>query len=621
MARDDTTELELSSKLRTPSGTVTNVSAWALATGLLAIVTVAFAGRLAVAAGIVLVVIVSLPQLSRLRRDPLDAPALYVASSAFLFGVISVSWLGSPSSPPPGVTRADVTLALELVAVALLCFTVGTLVAGKAESRKAPVPGNERIHSERLILGIFIVGLAIAGVGFGAGLTGYSTDVTAPQGVSAATEPIILFSGIAPLAVLCAAVIHFHRPSLVSRRTLAVLCVMQMIAGFGAGFKAQVILPVVYLILAYTGAKCRIPWRAGLATCIGLIFVVLPLVNGLRTQLRYGETGIGAVAHTLSNADSLRPDRAFRESEQYLTPRLRHIDQIALIVRDTPRTYPFAGGNSYTPALLLQAVPRAIWPKKPVLNQASQYAHTYWQIPQEQVTATPMTQLGDLYRNFGWRGTFSGAFVLGLVFGSYQRLASRRKTLRAEVIHVFILANFVAFLRIETEVPVLMGAFVKTFPLALGVTFLVFPISGQLAREWVARHRLRLAMGVVLAGIALGLAVLDGPLAKARPSLAPPQTVATVLRSHGLTRLRQVTTPGTSAALPNLRGAYEAQIDATPVLILDFETPQATVQVTGRARRPQPGVLIQGNMVAVYKPTDLKPRGLRILRSTLRAAA
>jgi len=391
-------------------------------------------------------------------------------------------------------------------------------------------------------------------------------------------------------------------------------------AGLAAGFKGQVILPVTYLILAYAGATHRIPWRAAAAACAALLFAVVPVVNGLRNHLRQGDSIPVATASALTNVQGLRPDNALPQSERYLAQRLRLIDQIALIARDTPKMYPFAGGATYTPTVLLQAVPRAVWSDKPVLDQTTQYAHTYWQIPEDQHTATPMTQLGDLYRNFDWSGLMAGALALGLLLGAYQRLASQRETLGAEVVHVFVLASFVAFMSVETELPVLVGALMKTLPLALVVALLVFPLSLQGARRWLVRHKLGVAASAAVAVSGLGLGAYYRPLTTTLSPSVRPQHVVEALRSHGGLPIRLIDKPVVSAALWNVSGAYECRFGTGRVLVLDFDTSKATVQVTGRSRRARPGLVVQGSLVALYDPSRLDRRGIQDLRLAIRSA-
>jgi hypothetical protein len=574
---------------------------------------------LALSAAIALVVCVSVPQLWRLREDLLDAPALYVASSVLLFGLMSLSWMGTPFNPPPGVGPADVTKALVMISAALLCFSIGALTAGPPRTRRSRATSGT-VRSPGFLVGVFVVGLAATTAGLATGAIGYRADLTRTQGVSAAAEPLILLSGLAPFAVLCAAVVRLNRPSAFSGRSLGTLVAIQIVVGLVAGFKGQAILPVEYLLLAYIGAKGRIPWRAVAVASAALFLIVLPVVNGLRAQLRNGYGTPAAASRAVTDLDAIRPDRALEQSNQYVTPRLRYADQVALIMRDTPRIYPFAEGATYSPGLLLQGVPRAVWRDKPVLDQATQYAHTYWQIPETYHTATPMTQLGDLYRNFGWAGVLAGALTIGLLLGAYQRIASRRTTLRADVLHIFVLVNFVAFTELETDLPVLVGAVVKTLPFALVTAFLVFPPDPRAARTWVTQHRIVLAAAAFLAVMSFVLAAYAGPLTQAPSRVARSADVVSAFESSGQPRPLRVDKPAESAALWNLAAAYETRMGAGHALVLAFDTERATTQVTGLPGQTRPGLLVQGNLVALYDPNRLPPQAVRRLRSTLKSA-
>jgi hypothetical protein len=591
-----------------------------LATVFLAVLAIGTGGSLGLSAAIALLVCVSLPQLQRLRQDLLDAPALYVASGVLLFGVMSLSWLGSPFNPPPGVGRTDVTKALLLISAALLCFSLGALTAGSPRARRIRATRG-KVRSTWLLAVVFLVGIAATAAGLATGALGYRADLTRTEGVAPAAEPVILLSRLAPFAVLCAAVIHLNRPSALSRRAIGTMVAIQVAIGLAAGFKGQAILPVEYLLLAYIGAKQRIPWRAVAGASAAILLIVLPVVNGLRTQLRQGYSSRAAATRAVTDLDALRPDNSLRQSDQYVIPRLRYADQIALIMHDTPRVYPYAGGATYGPGLLLQGVPRAVWPDKPVLDQATQYAHTYWQTPEIYHTATPMTQFGDLYRNFGWAGVLVGALLIGMLLGAYQRKASQRTTLRGEVLHIFVVVSFVAFAELETDLPVLVGEVVKTLPLALATAILIFPPATRLLRTWLAERKITLAMAACVAVPCLALALYDGPLARAPAGVVRSADVVSAFESAGEPRLQRVSKPPESAALWNLTASYEARIRAAHALVLVFDTPRATMQVTGRPGKTRPGLLVQDNVVALYDPSRLSPKDVRRLRHALKSVA
>src|SRR5262245_2522986 len=93
------------------SRAVRAISIWLSTLALIASRALLTGGAVKLVVSISLVCWVALPQLIRLRTDPLDAPALYVASGVFLFGVMSLYWFGAgtPVSPPPGVDRDDVS--------------------------------------------------------------------------------------------------------------------------------------------------------------------------------------------------------------------------------------------------------------------------------------------------------------------------------------------------------------------------------------------------------------------------------------------------------------------------------------------------------------------------------
>lgn len=444
------------------------------AAGIAAVVALAAHGVAAVVAGCALVLIVSAPLLWRLRTDPLDALGQYGLASALIFGVVSLAWIGTPASPGPGLDRDQIAETLALIAAALLCLRLGGIVAGRVRSATHTAltgSGDIRLWAA---LGLFAVSCAATLIGFAAGVFGYVADVSGSGGVPAYAEPLIFLTRFGPAAVLALALAaEGGRRDL--RKVAIAAILLQTAIGFVAGFKGQAVLPWEYAALAYITVRHRIPWRLLAAGAVALMLIVLPGVNALRTALKEEPSVPGALAKAMTNWDRLRPDHGFRDAQRYLAGRFRHVDSVALIERDTPDLFASGAGYAYTPAIVFQAVPRAVWADKPVLDQAQQFSHTYWSIPPAIQTATPMTQIGDLYRNFGLAGTLVGMALVGLALGAYQRWARARVSARGELVHIFVLVNFVALQTVETELPVLASNIIKVLPVALISAWLIFP--------------------------------------------------------------------------------------------------------------------------------------------------
>ena len=422
-------------------------------------------GPAAIVAGSVLVILATLPLLLRLRVDRLDAPGLYGLATAIFFGGVSLLWIGNPMYPPPGVERADVAQALRLVAFGALAFAVGARLMGGPRPRallRMP-PG---VVSPRVLVGFLIVSTVITVAGFAVGASGYQVDAGARSSrILAVSQLVSQFATIGSVVVLAAAMRAFGSQAPRARRLLAVVVAVQVVIGFIAGFKGMSVLPVLLTGLAYVTCTGRLPVRALAITGAFTIFVLIPANYVYRVNLRN---------------DPAFPDPTVTsvlfDSTAYVGSRFRHIDHVALIDARTPEMFAYGSGNRYLhlPALVL--VPRAVWTEKPILDDGQEFSHSYWEIPNDQRTSTPLTQPGDLLRNFGVAGIGVGLLAWGLVVGGFGALLSRIRSPRAEA--VYLLGLVVWVVNLETDIPQLVAGAAKTMLVATVAAGLLLPGRG-----------------------------------------------------------------------------------------------------------------------------------------------
>lgn len=102
---------------------------------------------------------------------------------------------------------------------------------------------------------------------------------------------------------------------------------------------------------------------------------------------------------------------------------------------------------------LAAAIPRILYPDKPVVDYGSQVAYAFYGLPFSYRTSSTITFLGDLYINIGVAGTFAVAVLLG--FG-LQRLSQR--LMAATTGLSFALVYILSAAVVGTESPVLLNA-------------------------------------------------------------------------------------------------------------------------------------------------------------------
>jgi hypothetical protein len=249
------------------------------------------------------------------------------------------------------------------------------------------------------------------------------------------------------------------RPDLI---LLVVLLILEFSASLLHGYKTTFILPkllVVVFIYAQFRGRTPIKWVFVFVVAILLTF---PVVEQYR--ILSGEPGaakdagalvVGGVGATVQDID-----RSTALSVEKLTKRMRQIENVAVVLRDTPRPFPHTNGRALPEAVVIALVPRVLWPDKPILDAATTFPQLYLGQAADSRSGTGPSHFGDLYRNFGLVGVLLGMGVLGAVFAALGRLADRGG-LRTLLILAFTLT---VLTRIEDSLAEGIVAFSRTMP-------------------------------------------------------------------------------------------------------------------------------------------------------------
>ncbi|MDQ3662247.1 MAG: hypothetical protein M3454_14560 [Actinomycetota bacterium] len=447
--------------------------------------TIAFAGSGVAAAqgglwgvlgGSVLVIFTCGLMLHRLRTDPLDAPGLYGLAVAVLFGVTSLAWLGTPGTPGPDLARDDITRALLVVSLATLAFAAGSWVSFRPITHPR-VSFHDGSPSAKALLLAYLVGVASLALGISLNSYGYVTNLSGSGRILPLLQLFSALGTVTTLVTLCCALVYFRTGRRRLGRMLVIFVAVQIAVGFVAGYKGASLDPLLVTFLAYVVIRRRIPWRAVSIALVVTFVVLLPANTAYRASLREGPGDTGsALERTVTRPGLYRPDRLVSDAYGYTFRRFRLIDSVALIVSNTPSKYPWARGNRYLQLPLVIAVPRAVWPQKPELDDSTQFSTTYWQFPPSDRTATGLTQVGDLYRNFGLMGVAVGMLAWGLAMGGSSRLYRRWFSPRLEVIWLYGLLKAVTY--VESDLPFLVASWLKILPVIVGVAWLLLPGRG-----------------------------------------------------------------------------------------------------------------------------------------------
>ena len=325
---------------------------------LLAVVTATAAGQTAILTGVVLVAVVALPLVVRLRRDALDAPALYAVFFAGTLGITSLAWLGSPHDPGPGLDRATVAEALLLVAAGLAAFAVAAIAsAGSAREMPPPQRSTARPNLTFLALGYAVPAVAtIAGVATKS--YGYLGNASANPSFGAASELMPFVASLTGLAILIAGIWWLQTGDRRCGRLVIAMLLVQLPLGFVAGFKGESVVPFVLLGLAAIAYGRRVPWRPVVVGALLVFCVLVPANQAYRKGVRSEGGGVVTGLERAVHPDTYAPSRIVGRPFEFVFDRFRNIDAVALIMRDTGTTYASPDGALYAKLPLIVTVPR-----------------------------------------------------------------------------------------------------------------------------------------------------------------------------------------------------------------------------------------------------------------------
>lgn len=443
------------------------------AVGTLVLVALWGPGWAALLAGVALVCVAGLPMLARLRTDRLDAVGIFAAVTVVTFGLASLAWLGEAPVPGPGLDQRSIALALLVAAAGVAAAAVGSrLTAGSPVASRLASP-SATYPSWKVLLCAYAVCVGAILLGLAGGVYGFMST----RGGSTSTSVLSLVASQAAVVILATAMVWLAEGDVRLKRLLVAMLAIQLVLGFVVGVKGESILAFVLVVLAVAAAGRPIPWKWIAAGALVVLMVILPANEAFRSARGAASPGIAGALRGAFEPGTFRPDRTLPIAVEYPFARFRNIDHLALIRRDTPSLYAYGDGASYYLLPLMLVVPRALWDGKPILDGSAQFSRTYWEIPPSIRTAQPLTQIGDLYRNFAVAGVLIGMLLWGSLVGLWQRFRAARPSPRITALYLWSIPVAVAY--VESDLPNLIATLARTLPLAALVTWILLPGAAQ----------------------------------------------------------------------------------------------------------------------------------------------
>jgi hypothetical protein len=346
------------------------------------------------------------------------------------FGLATATWSAPQASTTAQIATSSLLRTLWLVAVGLTSWVMGYFLGAGGLLRRlgdrwigvlsGSFAGTVRSRLTPWIL--YAVGTA-ARIGSAAstGRFGYVGDVSSAVSTASGYQEILsMFSLFAPLGVSAAALQVYRERLPGTRLTLAILFLAELAYGGAAGGKQDFVIAVLAVIIPMSAARHRLPKVAVIGGLLAFLMIVIPFNLAYRSTAREGTVTLSAsqavgeapkILHQTLSANSLVT--AVPNSLIYLLQRVQEINSPAIIVQRTPGQIPYSSPVQLVEAPLVDMVPRAVWPGKPILATGYQFNQQYYGLPSTLYTSSAITPVGDLYRHGGWIPVMVGMFLLG----------------------------------------------------------------------------------------------------------------------------------------------------------------------------------------------------------------
>ena len=347
------------------------------------------------------------------------------------FGLATLTWLQPQTGPEVQISLSSVLRALWLVAVGMTLWVFGYFAGpGRSATRfgKRTMATLSRqfapeVRSPLTPWILYAIGTA-ARIGTAAttGLFGYVGN-NLESGVTTATgyqQWLNLLSLCAPLAVAAAALQVYRERKPGARVTLTVLFLAEIASGATAGGKQSFIIAVLAVAIPFTTARRKVHKALLIFSVLGFLVIIVPFNHAYRSTVRSASGTLSASQAVDAVPGILRQTVAtgniagvFWSSADFILGRISEIESPAIIVQRTPSQVGFESPAQLVEAPIVDLVPRAVWPGKPIQDSGYQIGQIYFDTPSTIYTSFAVTPVADLYRHGGWIPVIVGMFLFG----------------------------------------------------------------------------------------------------------------------------------------------------------------------------------------------------------------
>ncbi|MBI4454635.1 MAG: hypothetical protein HY644_01915 [Acidobacteria bacterium] len=173
--------------------------------------------------------------------------------------------------------------------------------------------------------------------------------------------------------------------------------------------KAAFLQIILAVGLARYYSRLAIRISHALSAVVIMAFLVFPLVAALRAT--GGSDAIERASGALSRLLSLSWEEYWTASFVQFAQRMDSFNSLSAITEVYPRIQPFLNGQGILRQFADGFLPRFVWTSKPITDESAQMNMF---VGGDGSSASAVTLVGDLYRNFGVWGVFSGMMFIGV---------------------------------------------------------------------------------------------------------------------------------------------------------------------------------------------------------------
>lgn len=400
---------------------------------------------------------------STARRHGIILPITFVTLWTLGYGVSGIAWTRPRDVRfvvSSGLRSESLSSAFALAGVGILFWTVGfvairlrllTLLVSRLSTWATRRATSRSVdHRVGRIAVIYLLGLlgrfGLLAIGRYAYIT---TDLDGAVNQSSPIGAVLLqVEFLAVVGLILLAFVTFRSPS--PRRHALLIAAIAVETSFGllSGLRSSVLLKLLAVGLVYVLVRHRIPRSAVIILALSIAFLT-PFTRAFRNEVR-GSSGTQVTATeaaellpqlSRSTVDELTPRAVLTAPSDFLTQRLRLIDEVAIVVQRTPDEIDYIPPLDTVGEATGVLIPRVLWKDKPIYTSGLSYARDYWNQSTSTFSSRSPTLLGDTYLRGGLITTAIILALVGAVMASLNRALSPRQNPTAAPMFVTVWTN------------------------------------------------------------------------------------------------------------------------------------------------------------------------------------